>query len=104
MRSTAVNPMALVITIGAGLVLVGALVEEVVPTAEHVSPSEGRLPRDTATSLMRHAAVMTVGTTLSRLTGFLRLAAMTAALGVTVSTLGNDLHACQHARRTSSTS
>jgi putative peptidoglycan lipid II flippase len=37
---------------------------------------------------MRHAAVMTVGTTLSRLTGFLRLTAMTATLGVTVSTLG----------------
>ena len=31
---------------------------------------------------------MTVGTTLSRLTGFLRLSAMTAALGVTVSSLG----------------
>ena len=38
---------------------------------------------------MRHAALMTVGTTLSRLTGFLRLTAMTAALGVTVSTLGS---------------
>ena len=32
---------------------------------------------------------MTVGTTLSRLTGFLRLAAMTATLGVTVSALGS---------------
>ncbi|HZB01273.1 MAG TPA: lipid II flippase MurJ, partial [Actinomycetota bacterium] len=31
---------------------------------------------------------MTVGTTLSRLTGFLRLSAMTAALGVTISSLG----------------
>ena len=38
---------------------------------------------------MRNAAVMTVGTTLSRLTGFLRLAAMTATLGVTVSALGS---------------
>ena len=38
---------------------------------------------------MRHAAVMTVGTTLSRLTGFLRLSAMTATLGVTVSSLGS---------------
>ena len=38
---------------------------------------------------MRHAAVMTVGTTLSRLTGFLRLSAMTAALGVTISSLGS---------------
>jgi putative peptidoglycan lipid II flippase len=38
---------------------------------------------------MRHTAVMTVGTTLSRVTGFLRLTAMTAALGVTVSALGS---------------
>ena len=37
---------------------------------------------------MRHTAVMTVGTGLSRLTGFLRLTAMTATLGVTVSSLG----------------
>jgi putative peptidoglycan lipid II flippase len=52
--------------------------------------SEGELPlRDTRESLMRNAAVMTVGTTLSRLTGFLRLAAMTATLGVTVSSLGS---------------
>ena len=46
-------------------------------------------PRDTRESLVRHAAVMTVGTTLSRLTGFLRLTAMTATLGVTVSALGS---------------
>ena len=32
---------------------------------------------------------MTVGTTLSRLTGYVRIAAQTAALGVTVGTLGN---------------
>ncbi|MBA3739138.1 MAG: hypothetical protein H0W97_11315, partial [Actinobacteria bacterium] len=38
---------------------------------------------------MRHTAVMTVGTGLSRLTGFLRLTAMTAAIGVTVSELGS---------------
>ena len=38
---------------------------------------------------MRSAAVMTVGTTLSRLTGFLRLTAMTATLGVTISSLGS---------------
>jgi putative peptidoglycan lipid II flippase len=46
-------------------------------------------PRDTRASLVRHAAVMTVGTTLSRLTGFLRLTAMTATLGVTISSLGS---------------
>ena len=43
------------------------------------------LPEDSRRSLMRHTAVMTVGTALSRLTGFLRLTAMTAAIGVTVS-------------------
>ena len=53
-----------------------------------MNPEEEPLPQDTRGSLMRHAAVMTVGTTLSRLTGFLRLTAMTATLGVTVSTLG----------------
>jgi putative peptidoglycan lipid II flippase len=54
-----------------------------------VSAEHGRPQRDSRDSLVRHAAVMTVGTTLSRLTGFLRLSAMTAALGVTVSTLGS---------------
>jgi putative peptidoglycan lipid II flippase len=39
--------------------------------------------------MLRNAAVMTVGTALSRLTGFLRLTAMTATLGVTVSSLGS---------------
>jgi len=33
--------------------------------------------------LVRHAAVMTAGTALSRITGYLRLVALTAALGVT---------------------
>jgi putative peptidoglycan lipid II flippase len=65
------------------------VVEEVVPAAEPVSIEGERPPRDTRESLMRSAAVMTVGTTLSRLTGFLRLAAMTATLGVTVSALGS---------------
>ena len=65
------------------------MVEEIVPPAADVS-SEYELPqRDSRESLVRHAAVMTVGTTLSRLTGFLRLSAMTAALGVTISTLGS---------------
>ncbi len=53
-----------------------------------MSSEGGPLPRDTRESLMRSAAVMTVGTTLSRLTGFLRLTAMTATLCVTVSSLG----------------
>jgi putative peptidoglycan lipid II flippase len=54
-----------------------------------MTPETGEPPRDTRESLVRHAAVMTVGTTLSRITGFLRLSAMTAALGVTVSSLGS---------------
>ena len=54
-----------------------------------MSSEEGHPPKDTRDALMRHAAVMTVGTTLSRLTGFLRLSAMTATLGVTVSALGS---------------
>jgi putative peptidoglycan lipid II flippase len=65
------------------------VVEEIVPAAADVSSEHGRPLRDSRDSLVRHAAVMTVGTTLSRLTGFLRLSAMTAALGVTVSTLGS---------------
>jgi putative peptidoglycan lipid II flippase len=50
-----------------------------------MSPSDGPVPGDTRESLIRHAAVMTVGTALSRVTGFLRLTAMTAIVGVTVS-------------------
>ncbi len=38
---------------------------------------------------MRNTALMTVGTTLSRLTGYVRIAAQTAALGVTIAPLGN---------------
>lgn len=38
---------------------------------------------------MRNTALMTAGTTLSRLTGYVRIAAQTAALGVTVGALGN---------------
>ena len=56
---------------------------------EPVSSDEEPLPPDTRGSLMRHTAVMTVGTALSRLTGFLRLTAMTATIGVTVSSLGS---------------
>jgi putative peptidoglycan lipid II flippase len=65
------------------------VVEAAVPAAEPVNPEEEPLPRDSRGSLMRHTAVMTVGTALSRLTGFLRLTAMTATLGVTVSALGS---------------
>jgi putative peptidoglycan lipid II flippase len=44
---------------------------------------------DTARSFVRHSAVMSVGTGLSRLTGFLRLFAMAYALGVTESRLAD---------------
>lgn len=40
-------------------------------------------PEDSASGLVRSTAVMSVGTTLSRLTGFLRLAAMAYAIGIT---------------------
>ena len=46
-------------------------------------------PEDSKAAYARNAAVMTVGTTLSRFTGFLRIAAQTAALGVTASALAD---------------
>ena len=58
-------------------------------TPEPGATPEPEPPRDSRESLVGHAAVMTVGTALSRVTGFLRLSAMTAALGVTVSSLGS---------------
>jgi putative peptidoglycan lipid II flippase len=57
-------------------------------SSEDMDPQEGRPPRDSRDALVGHTAVMMVGTALSRLTGFLRLTAMTATLGVTVSALG----------------
>src|SRR5439155_6259291 len=44
---------------------------------------------DTTRSFVRHSAVMSVGTGLSRLTGFLRVAAMAYALGVAESRLAD---------------
>ena len=54
------------------------------PTAESI---EGAA--DSPQSVVRHSAVMSVGTGLSRLTGFLRVAAMAYALGVTESRLAD---------------
>jgi putative peptidoglycan lipid II flippase len=65
------------------------VVQEALPTSEPLTPENPPASKDTRASLVRHAAVMTAGTTLSRLSGFLRLSAMTAALGVTVSSLGS---------------
>ncbi len=48
-------------------------------------------PEDSQAAYARNAAVMTVGTSLSRFTGFLRIAAQTAALGVTATAL-NDTY------------
>ncbi len=44
---------------------------------------------DTTRSFVRHSAIMSVGTGLSRLTGFIRVAAMAYALGVTESRLAD---------------
>jgi putative peptidoglycan lipid II flippase len=46
-------------------------------------------PDDSTRAVVRHSAVMSVGTALSRLTGFLRLAAMAYALGVAESRLAD---------------
>ncbi|MGH2671569.1 MAG: murein biosynthesis integral membrane protein MurJ [Actinomycetota bacterium] len=65
--------------------------KEVPATSDVVSPEEppsSGLPNDdSARAFVRNTAVMTVGTTLSRTTGFLRLAAMAYAIGVTESRL-----------------
>ena len=51
-------------------------------------PSSSDVPTDDSSrAFVRNTAVMTVGTTLSRTTGFLRLAAMAYAIGVTESRL-----------------
>ena len=66
-----------------------ALVEEVVPTSDDLEPGSAPLPAgDAGGTFVRDTALMSVGTTLSRVTGYLRLSAQTAALGV--SALGNS--------------
>jgi putative peptidoglycan lipid II flippase len=59
--------------------------EEVHPTPDVVNPQppEAEPPaEESGTTLARNTAVMSVGTALSRLTGFLRLAAMAFAIGI----------------------
>jgi len=64
------------------------LVEEVVQTADDLEPAPGELPTDDPRgAFVRDTALMSLGTTLSRVTGYVRLSAQTAALGV--SALGN---------------
>ena len=66
------------------------MVEEVVPTSDAIDPDPVGLPtEDSRGAFVRHTTVMSVGTALSRITGFLRLTVQTAAVGVTVSALGN---------------
>ncbi|MGZ8630234.1 MAG: murein biosynthesis integral membrane protein MurJ [Actinomycetota bacterium] len=66
------------------------MVEEVGPTTEPLTPAgPGTDGTDSTGAYVRNTAVMTVGTTLSRLTGYVRIAAQTAALGVTVGALGD---------------
>ena len=72
--------------------------KEVPASAEGLTPgdtTEGRGPQpadpDSASALVRATAGMAVGTALSRLTGFLRVAAMAFALGVAESRL-NDAY------------
>jgi putative peptidoglycan lipid II flippase len=66
------------------------VVEEAIPTSDIVTPEPGELsPDDSRQTYVRNTAVMTVGTALSRLTGFLRIAAQAAALGVTGNALAD---------------
>jgi putative peptidoglycan lipid II flippase len=68
--------------------------KEVPAATEDVSPVEETRgpPPDTARSFVRHSAVMSIGTGLSRLTGFLRLFALAYALGVTESRLADSFN------------
>jgi putative peptidoglycan lipid II flippase len=61
--------------------------KEVSTSTEVLTPPNE--PEDTPQSFVRHSAVMSVGTALSRITGFLRLAAMAYALGVAESRLAD---------------
>jgi putative peptidoglycan lipid II flippase len=61
--------------------------KEVPTSTEVLTPPDE--PEDTPQSFVRHSAVMSVGTALSRITGFLRLAAMAYALGVAESRLAD---------------
>jgi putative peptidoglycan lipid II flippase len=59
------------------------------PAAPEEQPVTLRPDLGSARAFVRNSAVMSVGTALSRLTGFLRLAAMAYALGVTESRLAD---------------
>jgi putative peptidoglycan lipid II flippase len=59
-----------------------------VPPGASEAP-DATVPLDTTRAYVRHSAIMSVGTGLSRLTGFLRLAALAFALGQTESRLAD---------------
>jgi putative peptidoglycan lipid II flippase len=61
------------------------------PETTPVPPEEDveLTPEDSTAAFVRNTAVMAVGTSLSRLTGFLRLAAMAFALGITETRLAD---------------
>ena len=67
--------------------------QEVRATSDLVTPDtpEGvdLPPEDSQAAFVRNTAVMSVGTTLSRVTGFLRLSAMAYALGITETRLAD---------------
>ncbi len=65
--------------------------QEVPATSDELTPpptAEVR-PEDSPAAFARNAAVMAVGTTLSRVTGFLRVAAMAYAIGITETRLAD---------------
>jgi putative peptidoglycan lipid II flippase len=70
--------------------------EEVPATSDVLTPETPEAPdtpevtsEDSSRAFVRNTTVMSVGTSLSRLTGFVRLAALTYALGVTESRLAD---------------
>jgi putative peptidoglycan lipid II flippase len=69
--------------------------KEVPATTDDVTPETERpqgeaLPPDTTRSFVRNTVVMSTGTALSRVTGFLRLSAMAFALGITENRLADS--------------
>ncbi len=66
--------------------------EEVPATADDLTPAGAAelRPEDSTSAFVRNTAVMAVGTSLSRLTGFLRLAAMAFAIGITETRLADS--------------
>ena len=89
-RTASVSRIALAITVLAALGLVVLWVRRLLRRHKGAAVSEAPLsPADAKDTYARNAAVMTVGTSLSRFTGFLRIATQTAVLGVTANALAD---------------